>query len=131
MTTADKYQIFADAILVTHFLIVSFVVIGFACIFVGRWFSWRWIFNPIFRWAHTVIMALIAIQAVLGQLCPLTTWENALRQQAGSGVYSESFVQYWLHRLLFFDAPLWVFATIYIALAAVVILTWLHDRRRT
>ena len=75
MSTADKYQLFADAILVTHFLVVSFVVIGFACIVAGRWFGWRWIFNPIFRRAHAVIVALIAIQALLGQLCPLTTWE--------------------------------------------------------
>ena len=130
MSAADRYMLFADAILITHFLVVSFVVIGFACIVIGRWAGWTWVFNPVFRWTHLTIMALIAVQALLGELCPLTTWENTLRQNAGATAYSESFIQHWLHRLLFFEAPLWVFATIYIAFAAVVLWVWLYDRQR-
>jgi hypothetical protein len=60
----------------------------------------------------------------------LTTWENLLRERAGSAAYSESFIQHWLHRLLFFEAPFWVFTTIYLAFALVLLSLWLRDRRR-
>jgi hypothetical protein len=130
MNAADKYLLLADTMLTVHFLLVSFVVAGFVAIVVGRWLNWHWVFNSTFRWIHVAIMALIALQALLGRVCPLTTWENTLRRQAGSAVYNESFIQHWLHRLLFFDAPFWVFTTIYIIFAAVVLLIWLHDRRR-
>ena len=130
MTAADRYLLFADIVLIAHALTVGFVVIGFFCVVLGRWLGWRWVFNPVFRWGHVAVMLLIAGQAVLGQLCPLTTWENLLRERAGSAAYSESFVQHWLHRLLFFEAPLWVFTTIYLAFALVLLLIWLRDRRR-
>ena len=130
MTAADKYMLFADSVLIAHALTVSFVVMGFFCVVLGRWLGWRWIFNPVFRWGHVAVMLLIAGQAVLGQLCPLTTWENLLRERAGSAAYSESFVQHWLHRLLFFEAPLWVFTTIYLAFALVLLSLWLRDRRK-
>jgi hypothetical protein len=130
MTAADKYLLFADIVLIAHALTVGFVVIGFFCVVLGRWLGWRWIFNPVFRWGHVAVMLLIAGQAVLGQLCPLTSWENLLRERAGSAAYSESFVQHWLHRLLFFEAPFWVFTTIYTAFALVLLSLWLRDRRR-
>jgi len=130
MTAADKYLLFADMVLIAHALTVGFVVIGFFCVVLGRWLGWRWIFNPVFRWVHVAVMLLIAGQALLGQLCPLTTWENLLRERAGSAAYSESFIQHWLHRLLFFEAPFWVFTTIYLAFALVLLSLWLRDRRR-
>jgi len=130
MTAADKYLLFADMVLIAHALTVGFVVMGFFCVVLGRWLGWRWIFNPVFRWVHVAVMLLIAGQALLGQLCPLTTWENLLRERAGSAAYSESFIQHWLHRLLFFEAPFWVFTTIYLAFALVLLSLWLRDRRR-
>lgn len=130
MTATDRYLLFADIVLITHALVVSFVVIGFICTVIGRRLGWRWVFNPVFRWSHIAIVVLIAAQALLGQLCPLTIWENALREQAGATAYNDSFIQHWLHNLLFYTAPFWVFTTIYAAFAVVVLLLWLHDRRK-
>ena len=130
MTDTDKYQLYADIVLITHALLVGFVVIGVICVVIGRWLGWRWIFSPVLRWCHIAIVVVIALQALLGQLCPLTVWENTLRQRAGMTGYDESFIEHWLHKILFFDAPFWIFTTIYMAFAVVVVLLWLHDRQR-
>jgi hypothetical protein len=43
---------------------------------------------------------------------------------AGSASYDTSFVQHWVQRLLFFDAPSWVFTLAYTAFGIFVILAW-------
>ncbi|MGH8078565.1 MAG: DUF2784 domain-containing protein, partial [Lysobacter sp.] len=59
-----------------------------------------------------------------GALCPLTTWEQALRRRAGHDTYDESFIEHWLSRLIFFEAPWWAFVAAYTAFALLVLLTW-------
>jgi hypothetical protein len=122
----------ADAILATHVGVVAFVVVGEALFLVGGWRGWRWVRNLPLRLAHLVLMLYIALQAWLGELCPLTIWEQDLRQLAGQPAYEASFIEYWLSRLLFFDAPWWVFVAAYTAFAALVAATWwwVPPRRR-
>jgi hypothetical protein len=75
--------------------------------------------------AHLVLMGVIALQAWLGALCPLTIWEQALRARAGEAVYPESFIAHWLSRLVFFEAPWWSFVAAYTGFAAFVLLLWI------
>ena len=63
-------------------------------------------------------------QAWLGQFCPLTTLESWLRIQAGAAAYERSFIEHWLQRLIFYEAPFWVFTMVYTAFAALVALAW-------
>lgn len=122
----------ADAILVLHALFVAFVVFGQAAILVGHVSGWRWILNPWFRSLHVLAIGVVAAQAWLGRICPLTTWEMALRERAGRGdTYEGSFVAYWLHRLLFFEAPGWVFTAAYTLFALVVLASWVWIRPRS
>lgn len=114
----------ADAILVTHAGIVAFVVAGLPLILIGGWRGWRWVRGRAFRFTHLALIAFIVVQTWLGQLCPLTVWENQLRQIAGQNGYSRSFIEHWLSRLLFFDAPWWVFVTAYSAFGLLVVLAW-------
>lgn len=114
----------ADAILVLHVGIVAFVVLGSLAILAGGPLRWRWVRNRAFRLGHLALMVFIAAQAWLGQLCPLTEWEQALRIRAGQDAYEGSFVEHWLSRLIFFDAPWWVFIAAYTALAALLALCW-------
>jgi hypothetical protein len=130
MNNANLYRWLADAILISHFLVVSYVVGGLLCVIAGRFAGWRWIYNRTFRWSHLLVIGFVAAQAWLGRLCPLTLWEQELRNRAGQAVYTESFVQHWLHPLLFYSAPLWVFATIYSMITLVVIWLWLLDRNK-
>jgi hypothetical protein len=130
MTDAAFYSLLADLILIIHFLIVAFIVLGLLLIIAGRLLDWGWIYNGYFRIGHLAAIVIVVLQAWMGQLCPLTTWEQALRGHAGQDMYRESFIQHWLHRLLFFDAEMWVFGTLYTVLAGLVVYFWLRDRKR-
>ncbi len=114
----------ADAILALHVAIVAFVVLGTFVIIAGGAMGWRWVRHRGLRIAHLVLIAFIALQAWAGRLCPLTAWEQALRAQAGGPVYAESFVEHWLSRLIFFDAPWWAFVAAYTAFALLVLACW-------
>ena len=114
----------ADAILTLHVGVVAFVVLGQAGILLGAWRRWHWVRNFRFRVAHVVTMLFVALQAWLGALCPLTVWEQRLRAIAGQGSYRESFIEHWLSRLIFFEAPWWMFVAAYTAFAALVLASW-------
>jgi polyferredoxin len=115
----------ADLVLALHVGIVVFVVFGQAAILVGGWRGWRWVRGFKLRVAHLSLMLVIALQAWLGWLCPLTVWERALRGHAGQQVYAESFVEHWLSRLIFFEAPWWAFVLAYSIFAALVAASWI------
>ena len=57
-------------------------------------------------------------------ICPLTTWEVALRQKAGQAGYEGSFVEHWLQSILYYSAPNWVFVLGYSLFGALVIASW-------
>ena len=114
----------ADAILALHVGVVVFVVAGLAAILVGGPSGWPPVRHRGFRITHLATIAIVALQAWLGRLCPLTVWEQALRNRAGQATYRESFIQHWLSRLIFFEAPWWSFVAAYTGFAAFVLLLW-------
>jgi len=130
MESGSQYLIAADLLLFGHVLFVAFVVLGLALILVGKPCGWGWVRNPWFRFAHLAAIGVVTLQSWLGLVCPLTTWEMALRERADEAVYSGSFVSHWLESLLYFQAPAWVFAVCYTAFAAVVVASWFWVRPR-
>jgi hypothetical protein len=118
----------ADALVVLHFAIAAFIVAGLLLVWIGAALQWRWIRNPWFRYAHLAAILFVAAEALLGLACPLTVWEDALRGTARP----ESFIGRWVHRLLFYQAPEWVFTVAYAAWAAAagVTLALVPPRRR-
>ena len=120
----------ADLILVVHALFVCFIVFGLLAVLLGGALGWRWVRNPWFRLAHLAGIAFVVVQSWLGQICPLTIWESNLRQQAGAEAYSGSFIQHWLHAILFYSAPQWVFVVAYTAFALLVLASWYWVRPR-
>ncbi len=125
--------VLADVILVLHVAVVAFVLLGEILILVGGRRGWHWVRQRTLRMAHLALMAFIALQSWLGVLCPLTGWEQALRRRAGQAVYSESFIEHWLGRLIFFEAPWGWFVAAYSVFALLVLLTWhwVPPRRRS
>jgi hypothetical protein len=121
----------AATVLILHAGIVAFVVLGTAAILAGGRLRWSWVRNRSFRLLHLVMMIVIALQAWLGRICPLTVWEQALRNRAGQATYDVSFMQHWLSRLLFFDAPWWAFVATYTAFLALVVACWWWVRPRS
>jgi len=118
----------ADIILVVHFAFVLFVVGGLGATWLGAWLGWRWVRNVWFRVSHLSAIVFVAAEALVGAWCPLTIWEAALR-----GARAEKgFVAQWVHRLLFYDFPPWVFTTAYAGFALLVAATfWLVPPRRS
>ena len=114
----------ADAVLVLHVGVVAFVVLGTLAIVLGGWRGWRWVRGLRWRVAHVVLMGVVAVQAWLGALCPLTVWEQALRRRAGEAIHAQSFIEHWLSRLIFFEAPWWMFVAAYSTFAGLVLLLW-------
>jgi len=114
----------ADVILILHVLFVVFVVLGLVAIYAGYFFNWRWVRNKTFRIVHLCAIGYVVVQAWLGVVCPLTTWEMALRAEAGAATYSGSFIQYWLHSLLYFSLPEWVFVVMYTLFGSLVLASW-------
>ena len=124
------YILLADAILLVHVLFVSFVVVGLVLILIGKVARWHWVTNPWFRMTHLVSIGVVVLQSWLGIICPLTTWEMALRSKAGDGVYTGSFVSHWLEYLLYYEAPAWVFIICYTIFGILVIGSWFWVRPR-
>ncbi|MEL7612995.1 DUF2784 domain-containing protein [Vreelandella titanicae] len=114
----------ADTFLILHVLFVAFVVLGLVAIYAGYFFNWRWVRNKTFRIVHLCAIGYVVVQAWLGVVCPLTTWEMALRAEAGAVTYSGSFIQYWLHNLLYFTLPEWVFVVVYTLFGSLVLASW-------
>ena len=121
MSEPSLLLILADALLLIHVLFVGFVVLGLLAIYLGFFLHWHWVRNRWFRILHLMAIAIVVLQAWLGMICPLTTWEMALREQAGAAVYAGSFIQHWLHQLLYWQAPYWVFIVVYTVFGALVL----------
>jgi hypothetical protein len=121
------YTLLADSILILHFAFVAFVVIGLFLIWVGWFRRWRFVRNFWFRLAHLLAMGVVAAESLAGIVCPLTAWENQLRLLAGGGErYAGSFVQHWLHRVMFYEASESTFTILYLLFfTAVVLSLWL------
>ncbi|MFZ9424033.1 MAG: DUF2784 domain-containing protein [Burkholderiaceae bacterium] len=120
------FSLLADLVLIVHFAVVIMVVGGLGVIVIGNTVvRWPWVNRWWFRGAHGLAILTIVAQAWLDKLCPLTVLEYWLRAQASvQGGAPVSFIAYWLHRLLYVDAPLWALAMIYSGFAALVALAW-------
>lgn len=109
-------------------MIVAFVVLGLLVILLGGALGWQWVRNRWFRLAHLVCIGIVMAQAWAGLVCPLTTLEMWLRQQAGAVVYTGSFITHWMGELLYYNFPTWFFTLIYTAFAALVVASWFWVR---
>lgn len=109
----------ADLVLAVHFLFVLFVVGGLALIWIGVALKWRWVRNPWFRLTHLAAIVFVAAETLLGLPCPLTIWEDELRGRASH----MDFIARLVHHVMFYSFPEWVFATVYVVFALIVLLT--------
>ncbi|WP_300452492.1 DUF2784 domain-containing protein [Accumulibacter sp.] len=119
-----SYQLLADVVLVIHFGVVLFVVGGLVVVVAGNWRHWRWVNEWRFRLAHLAAIAFVVVQTWFGQSCPLTSLESWLRGQAGITAYRASFIEHWIQKLIYHEAPLWVFTAAYTVFAGLVLLAW-------
>lgn len=109
----------ADLILYLHAVFIAIVVLSVPLIAIGGLRDWQWVHNPVYRFTHLAMIAFVAMEGLIGMTCPLTAWEDTLRN-AGQGYGEKGFIAGWLSRLIFYDLPTWVFTCIYVGFAALV-----------
>ncbi len=112
---------FADIVLSIHFIIAFFIVSLFFVIPFGYKFKWNWIKNRKLRLFHIILMFFVTLETILGITCPLTIIENDLR-----GIMtSNSFINTWISKILFFDFPNEYFLITYILCSLWTTLIWI------
>ncbi|PXX17782.1 uncharacterized protein DUF2784 [Nitrosomonas ureae] len=120
-------MLLADIVLIIHFLYVLFVVGSLPIIWIGAWLKLTFVRNPWFRYLHLAAILFVVGESLLGIVCPLTLWENSLRQIETD----KSFIQHWLHFIIFYNVPETILAIIYSLFAGLVAMTfkWVPIRR--
>ena len=109
----------ADLILLVHLTLAAFIVLGLPLVWLGAWLNWSWTRNRALRYAHAAAILVVAAEALAGNICPLTRWEDALR----AGADGRSFIGRWMARLLYYDVPEWTFTVAYVLYAAATLVT--------
>jgi hypothetical protein len=115
----------ADVIAVAHLAYVMFVLLGLLAILLGLACRWRWVRNFYFRVAHLAAIGMVAVEEMLRVQCPLTTWERALRAEAGQTVAEATFMARLANAVLFRPLEPWVFVTAHLTFAGLVLLTFI------
>ena len=85
------YNVFTNAIVLTHFLFIAFVVCG--GLLVIRWPRIAFVHLPAAIWG--------AVVEIFGWICPLTPLENHFRLLAGESSYSGDFISRYLIPLIY------------------------------
>lgn len=110
----------ADLVGLLHAVFVIFVVGGLGLILLGWSWGWGWTRGMVFRCLHLAAIGFVVLESWFGIPCPLTVVEAELR-----GISREiTFIGYWLERLLYYQAPGWVFVSVYSLFGGIVILTF-------
>jgi hypothetical protein len=125
-------MLLADAILIFHFLFVLFVVGGMPAIWIGAWLKLDFVRNIWFRIIHLAAILFVVGESLFGIVCPLTIWEDNLRQLESDS----SFIQRWLHHILFYELPEGLLTIAYLLFAILIVATFLlippyHRNTRT
>src|SRR5262245_19885191 len=98
------YGVAADVLVGVHLAYVAYVVLGQLAIIIASPFKWQWARNPWFRFTHLLAIGIVAFEEVCGLRCPLTVWEQQLRELGGQGFNgSETFMGRLFHNMLFFE----------------------------
>ena len=85
------YQLGADLLVLIHLAFIVFVIMGSVAVL-------RW---PWFVLLHIPAVIWGAVVMINGWLCPLSPWENSLRQSAGQEGYSGGFIEYYIIPLIY------------------------------
>jgi hypothetical protein len=118
------YCCLADAIAVVHFIFVVFVIGGMAAILAGIVLHWTWIRNFWFRAIHLAMIAAVVAESLCGIACPLTDWEDRLREAGGAPSEPGTFIGRLIDSVLFVDVSPSVLGVCYVVFGLLVLLAF-------
>jgi hypothetical protein len=119
----------ADAVLAVHLLIIMFNVAGLVVIPAGALAGWQFVRDVWLRLLHLGLLAIVAVQALMGRACILTIWQNRLNGANGG---MPPLIMHWIDGIIYWNLPLWVFSILYVMVFTYVVLLWfiVPPRRR-
>ena len=91
------WSLLADSLVILHLAFTAFVIFG-------GFLTWRW---PRVAFVHLPAHAWGCWVEVSHSICPLTPWENHLRQLGGEAGYREGFLAHYLVRVLYPPGLTW------------------------
>lgn len=80
------YRMLADVVVVVHIAYVVFIPLG-------GFFAWRW---RALIGVHLAAVLVGLVSVTIGFECPLTAWENSLRERGGWPRYDGGFIDHYL-----------------------------------
>lgn len=110
----------ADIVLACHFAIAAFITAGLILIPIGYYRHWAWVRKRRLRLLHASLMVFVALEALLGIACPLTSLESTLREQKAPDYFLADLV----HQLLYWNTPPELFLVLYVLSALWVLFLW-------
>jgi hypothetical protein len=116
--------VMAQGILGAHLAIILFNLFGLVVIPLGARRYWRWVRILWWRALHVLALFVVALQAVLGRACFLTSWQSQLQEAAGQFGYRAPFIQTWVDHLLFWNLPMAFFTVVYVFVFVYVVILW-------
>lgn len=119
------YRIAADVIVVAHMSYVLVILVGLIVTWIGILLGHSWAKNFWWRMTHLTMMLIVVAESWAGIICPLTVWEQQLRDMAGQKTYSGSFIGNIVHDWLFFELPSWMFTAAYSAFGLLIVLSFI------
>jgi nitrate/nitrite transporter NarK len=114
----------ADIVLLLHAGYAAFVIVGLLAVPLGGWLNWRWVRARSLRVVHVLCTTIVAVEALVGMICPLTWLEHVLLVASGAAGYERSFIGQLVYQLLYYDAPAWMFTLAYTVVAVTVALLY-------
>lgn len=110
----------AMIVLGLHLAVIGFNILGLVAVPIGARLGWS--FVRVFWWRalHLALLALVAGQALLGRACFLTLWQGELEGRAAATPLIAGLV----NRMIYWPAPLWVFAVGYAGVFAYALALW-------
>jgi hypothetical protein len=124
---SDLAHALARLTLYLHFAVVVFNIGALIVIPLGKIFTWRFVRVLWWRALHAFSMALVAVQAALGQYCFLTLVQSAL-ERAGQAPSKSFWLDEWISAAVYWPLPLEVFVPLYLAALGLTILFWIWVR---
>jgi hypothetical protein len=124
------YGFLADLMVAIHVAYVAYVVFGQLAIWIGWAAGRQFVRNFWFRATHLLAIGIVAFEEAFSIRCPLSIWEEQLRELAGQDVSGETFLGRLFHSLLFHDFEPWVFTATHLAVFGVVVATMIFCRPR-
>jgi len=111
----------AGLVLAAHLGVIAFNIFGLVAIPLGGWLGWRFVRARGWRLLHLASLAIVAVQALLGRACFLTTWQDEL---AGAPEQAPLVARV-INGLIYWPLPLWAFTTAYVVIFVYAAALWL------